>query len=157
MAIDLAGAINNLTVIGSIAGLISFVILFVRFLREKAILNFSIVNAYHVNDYPYNAAFIKIGISIENSGDRGTTIKYLEVLKTEPSKYLELIKFWKTFKIYHYLGPRNSYEQVLSFNIPKCVIEEDKIEFEFDLHYIGGIKKFNVITEIQKREKQEKS
>ena len=149
MVLNWSPILNWLTVGMSFTGFIGFLILIYRFFREKPILDYSLGYYYHVYDKPYNTSHIFIPISIDNTGERGTTIKYIDLIEMNPKEHFKLAK--KRTDIYKHIPPHTSlpFRYGLSFN--NYEIKEEEIELVFDIINTHSTKRMNITTRLLKR------
>ena len=92
MAFNAGGFERYLTIIGSILGIFSFIIVIYRLIREKPILNFRIGRHEHRYFEGGDVFSIYIEMFIDNVGERGTTINKIELINSIPRNYYELLK-----------------------------------------------------------------
>ena len=111
---------------------------------------------YHINSYHevikgYNHSKIHIEASIDNVGDRGTTIKDIYLNKIIPEKYYPEKSEGERFEVKH-IGPHNSEKWHIILRYDKKFIEEEKIEIELEIRHTHGSKTLKTISNLVKQE-----
>jgi hypothetical protein len=143
MVFDWQGFQSYLTLIGSVLGIISALILFVRYLREKPILKLSIGNGIHSQGTIYRNGSINFSLSVDNHGERGTTIKDIILMKTSPVDYSSYYIEHSGFSEVRHLAPHNSLVLNVSFDLENHIIAEENITFDALLLHTHGQEKFS--------------
>lgn len=105
MALDWAGFQNFVTTFGSILGIVSFIFVVDRWMREKPILNFTLGPNYFSKDH--KRFYITVEIHIDNTGERGTSIKGIELVSLSNQDLFEQI-YDQATQNFGYIQPHSS-------------------------------------------------
>lgn len=134
MSFDWVGFQSYLTTIGSVLGLFSFVILIYRLSRERPILKFYVDRCYHIYAEEYGNSSIHTHISIDNVGDRSSSVKEVKLIKMTPEEYMEKIdtRFDDVRNPIH-VPPRSSVKFNWLINFPEFLLKVDEVKLEFDI------------------------
>lgn len=138
MTFDWVSLQNDLTTIGSILGVVSFIILIIRFWRERPILRCELGESEHYQkDIDGNGA-LSITLNIDNIGERGTSIREVKLLETRPTDYSSFHNEWRAPLSVIHISPNSSIKTSFYIKIQKRVIEEDEIDFDILLIHTHG-------------------
>jgi hypothetical protein len=139
MELNFSDFINIFRDIGILIGVISGVILFVKFYRERPILNYYLT-AFHECKEEFHHSLLNIDLSIDNVGDRGTTVRDFYLSKVTPVEYNPDPSFvtGNRYEIQH-ISPHNSMRYSVAIRYEK-LIKEKEIEIEVKIIHTHGEK-----------------
>ena len=166
MTFDWLAFLTSLTIVGSIFGIISFLLHIWRFLKEKAILKIQVLDCFHYTsklpkstiDTHFNInnigdkntikeSTIDIEFIIDNIGENSTTIKYIKIIKMKPNEYI-----YKLGEDSHLLTstilPHRSERLRVRFDLPKVVLDLNSIEIELEIAHTHGKNKIKTVSRI---------
>jgi hypothetical protein len=138
MTFDWVNFQNDITTIGSILGVVSFIILAMRFLRERPILHCELGESEHYQKDTDGNGALSISLNIDNVGERGTSIREVKLLKTRPTDYSSFHNEWKAPISVIHISPNSSIKSSFYIKIQKRVIEEKEIDFDILLIHTHG-------------------
>jgi len=129
--------------IGSLCGIIGFIILIFRFFKERPILKIRLVSS-HKKDIDEENTFFMIDLDIDNIGDKPTTVKQVYVIITyyEAGERSYTIIPFKDFEVFH-LSPRSSEVLREEAHLNKTINENILIEA-----HVGHTHGFEVIKSV---------
>jgi len=154
MSFDWAGFQSYLTTIGSVLGLFSFVILIYRLSHERPILKFYVERCYHVYTEEYGNSSIHTHISIDNIGDRSSSVKEVKLIKMTPEEYMEKIdtRFDDVRNPIH-VPPRSSIKFNWLINFPNFLLKDDEVKLEFDIIHTHNKKRMEATSKLLRHKK----
>lgn len=131
--------------IGSLSGLISAIFLIIKYRKERPILKVSF-NLYHyASTLDYIIYLINIGgnITIDNVGEKDTTIKYIEV---EVIHDEDIHSDTITFESFN-MSSNSSIDHDINAHFD-ATKEYEKLNILFTIHHTHGKKSFKTTSEL---------
>ncbi len=151
LAMTVTEFVGIVTTFGSILGLISGVLLLIQTLNARPILHYDSLSCHEIyqsKDTGKKTTKVNIEIRIDNTGERGTTIRDLFLTSVSPEKMYPIEWFGDMTQLKH-LSPHDSVKYDLSMDYVGKGFEDD-IKYIFKIVHTHNNKILETVSKLKK-------